>query len=430
MKKFLTVFLALFGFLLLAAVIYNLPPVHDRLSWRVDNLRTNIKYALNPPEEVVFVPGGETAGTLAVTPVTPTATAKPSPTPQPTGSPQPSPTSEPTSTPLPEEIVLPGVHYEDQHGRLNYCGPSNLSMALTFWGWDGNRDIVGQAIKPYADDKNVMPYEMEEFIGAETDLHSIVRVGGDLELVKSLIAAGFPVLLEKGTFLTDLAGEFSWMGHFQLATGYDEAHEVLIVQDTYLGENFEMGYAEILKGWRAFNYLYLVAYPPQREAEVFHLLGPRVDETYSAQLAAQLASDEIFSAEDEPSRFFAWFNRGTSLAMLQDYGGASAAYDEAFANVYPDIAQAERPWRMMWYQTGPYRAYFYAGRYYDVINLADTTLDSMSKPVLEESFYWRALAREALGDVTGAISDLREAVRLNPNFSAGQAQLDRLQGGG
>jgi hypothetical protein len=42
-----------------------------------------------------------------------------------------------------------------------------------------------------------------------------------------------------------------------------------------------------------------------------------------------------------------------------------------------------------------------------VINLATTTLDAMSEPVLEESYYWRALAREALGDIDGAIQDLQ-----------------------
>jgi tetratricopeptide (TPR) repeat protein len=115
--------------------------------------------------------------------------------------------------------------------------------------------------------------------------------------------------------------------------------------------------------------------------------------------------------------------------MLQDYAGAADAYDQAFASVYPNIAEDERPWRMMWYQTGPYWAYFYSGRYYDVISLATTTLDAMSKPVLEESYYWRALAREALGDTSGAIADLKEAVRLNPNFLVGQQQLDRIQGG-
>ncbi len=83
----------------------------------------------------------------------------------------------------------------------------------------------------------------------------------------------------------------------------------------------------------------------------------------------------------------------------------------------------------MWYRTGPYWAYFYTQRYYDVIGLATATLGAMSEPVLEESFYWRGLAREATGDVDGALADLREAVRLNPNFSAAQYHLNRLESG-
>lgn len=423
LKKILLVLLGFVGISILAIVLYSLPPIHDRLAWRVDNLRTSIKYALNPPEEVVFVPEEAEA-------ITPTATLTPTPVPAgPTDTPLPTLVPTATHTPLPGAVLLSGVKYEDQHGRLNYCGPSNLSMALTYWGWDGNRDVVGQAIKPAADDKNVMPYEMQDFIAQQTELASIVRVGGDIELVKELVAAGFPVILEKGTFLTDLAGDFSWMGHYQLVTGYDEDQAELIVQDTYVGADHAMSYADIINGWRAFNYLYLVAYPPDQEQAVAQILGPRWDETYSVQQAAEHASEEIFSAEDERARYFAWFNRGTSLMMLQDYTGAANAYDQAFANVYPNIAEDERPWRMMWYQTGPYWAYFYSGRYYDVISLATTTLDSMSKPVLEESFYWRALAREALGDTSGAISDLKDAVRLNPNFLAGQQQLARIQGG-
>jgi hypothetical protein len=432
-RKNLLVLLAIPVLALLAILIYNLPPVHDRLAWRVDNLRTSIKYSLNPPEEVVFIPGGQgTAGPGTQIPTeSPSPTTTPTPTQAgPTSTPAPSLTPTATSTPLPATFKLDGVHYEDQHGRLNYCGPSNLSMALTFWGWDGNRDVVGQAIKPGIDDKNVMPYEMQDFIASHTDLDSIERVGGDIELVKDLVANGFPVILEKGTFLTDLAGDYSWMGHYQLVTGYDDEQQILIVQDTYVGADHEMSYADINQGWRAFDYLYLVPYPPEKEAEVMAILGPRADETYSAQLAAQRASDEIYSAEDSSSLYFAWFNRGTSLMMLQDYAGAAAAYDEAFANTYPTIPEQDRPWRMMWYQTGPYWAYYYTGRYYDVINLATTTLDAMSKPVLEESFYWRALAREALGDTPGATADLQQAVRLNPNFTAGETQLARLQGGG
>jgi tetratricopeptide (TPR) repeat protein len=256
-----------------------------------------------------------------------------------------------------------------------------------------------------------------------------VRVGGDVETIKALVAGGFPALLETGTFLRDLTGVISWMGHYQLVTGYDDERQVFIIQDSYVSADHEMTYDDLVTNWRAFNYLYLVAYPNEREPELQAILGPRWDKVTSEQIAAQLASDEIFNTSGR-DQFFAWFNRGTSLMLLQDYAGAAAAYDEAFINVYPSIPQGERPWRMMWYQTGPYWAYFYSGRYYDVINLATTTLSQMSDPVLEESFYWRALALEALGDTSGAVADLREAVTLNPNFSVAHNQLNRLTGGG
>jgi tetratricopeptide (TPR) repeat protein len=85
----------------------------------------------------------------------------------------------------------------------------------------------------------------------------------------------------------------------------------------------------------------------------------------------------------------------------------------------------------MWYQTWPYWAYFYTGRYQDVINLANTTLlETISEPVLEESFYWRGLAKEALGDSQGAIDDMRQAIQINENFTPAWQQLQRMTAGG
>ena len=81
---------------------------------------------------------------------------------------------------------------------------------------------------------------------------------------------------------------------------------------------------------------------------------------------------------------------------------------------------------MVWYQTGPYKAYYNTQQYQEVINLANTTLFAMSEPVLEESYYWRGLAKEALGDIDGAISDFRRTIQLNANFSLGWGALNRL----
>ena len=56
--------------LVLAIGVYYLPPVHSRLAWRLDELRTNIIYYLNPPSEAVFQPSGQTALTIETAIVT------------------------------------------------------------------------------------------------------------------------------------------------------------------------------------------------------------------------------------------------------------------------------------------------------------------------------------------------------------------------
>ena len=141
--------------------------------------------------------------------------------------------------------------------------------------------------------------------------------------------------------------------------------------------------------------------------------------------AALKASNEIYGLSGV-DQFFAWYNRGTNLVKLQDYAGASAAYDEAFA-VYATLPVDDRPWRMLWYQTGPYFAYFYNGRYYDVLALANATLDAMqSDRNLEESYYWRGMAKAALGDKAGAIEDFKLALEYHSGFAPAIYQLSLL----
>jgi len=153
-------------------------------------------------------------------------------------------------------------------------------------------------------------------------------------------------------------------------------------------------------------------------------LGSHFDVEYNNRSSAQLATEEVVLLAGR-DQFFAWFNLGSSLVQLRDYAGATVAYDKAFA-MYPDIPEQERPWRMMWYQTGPYSAYFYTGRYQDVIELATTTLKAMSEPVLEKSYYWRARSLEAIGDNDRARMDLRTALKYHPGFEPALTRLHQL----
>jgi tetratricopeptide (TPR) repeat protein len=178
--------------------------------------------------------------------------------------------------------------------------------------------------------------------------------------------------------------------------------------------------------WRDFNYVYLVIYPPTREIQVFEIIGPHLDENFNYQHAAQRAREEIENLSGR-DLFFAWFNLGSNLVGLADYPAAAQAYDRAF-DIYASLSEDMRPYRLMWYQAGPYAAYYHTGRYQDVINLANTTFTWVGKGGLEESHYWRGLAYQALGNTNQAIADLEKAVILNPYFTEAVQALQRLQG--
>ncbi len=406
---------------LLAGLVYNLPPIHERLAWRVDNLRVEVKRYFNPPEQVVFLPQEQVEiivnATLTALALTPSQT----PIPGPTETPLPS-TPSLIPTPIPESVALNGIRHEYQ--KFNNCAPASLSMVLSYWGWTGDQIEARAYLRPNfeVDDKNVNAFEIVDYVKKQTNLDALWRVGGDLDLLKRLLAAGFPVLIEKGLDPHDDA----WMGHYQVISGYNDAKGKFLVYDSYEGppEAYGVPYETIAQFWRHFDFVYVVIFPPERAAEVQAILGPNSDPQTNFQSAAELALQETSSLSGR-EQFFAWFDRGTNLVYLQDYAGAAQAYDTAFA-LYAALPEEERPWRLLWYQDGPYAAYYYTGRYQDVINLAHATLINVDKPVLEETYYWRGMAKEALGDREGALEDLTRAFKLNPNSTPAGEELRHL----
>jgi tetratricopeptide (TPR) repeat protein len=408
---------------LLAGLFYNLPPIHDRLAWRVDNLVVAVKRYFNPPEEVVFIPQEQVEVIVSATLTAMAFAATPSPQPALTETPPPTPFPSLTPTAIPALSKLNGIRHEYQ--QFNNCAPANLSMVMSYWGWQGSQFDTRAYLRPsYAiDDKNVNPFEIVDFVQQHTEYEALWRVGGDLTLLKQLVAAGFPVLIEKGLHPHDDA----WLGHYQTISGYDDATSQFWVYDSYEGppEAYRVSYETIAQFWRHFNYVYIVIFPPERAGHVHSILGAQSDAQANYRYAAELALQEASRLTGREG-FFAWFNRGTNLLLLQDYASAAQAYDTAFA-LYAALPLEERPWRLLWYQDGPYAAYYQTGRYQDVINLAHTALVNVDKAVLEETYYWRGMAKEALGDRSGAIEDLRRAFTLNPNSTPAGEALQRLQ---
>jgi hypothetical protein len=63
-------------------------------------------------------------------------------------------------------------------------------------------------------------------------------------------------------------------------------------------------------------------------------------------------------------------------------------------------------------------------------NLAHTTLINADKPVLEETYYWRGMAKATLGDRARAVEDLTRAYTLNPNSTPAGDELQRINSPG
>ena len=152
MKKILVfALLAVWLAFIASAAAYNLPQTRLWAEWQVAKLQAQIKYTLNPPEAAVFVPeAAAEEDETVVAPIEPSATLPPTIVPTllpteagPTPTPEPTATATPEPTPLPVAITLQGVRYEDQHGKWSYCAPANLSMLLSYWEWEGDRDVTG-----------------------------------------------------------------------------------------------------------------------------------------------------------------------------------------------------------------------------------------------------------------------------------------------
>ncbi len=438
-RKLIIIISIIIAAILIGLLIYQIPIVKSTVNWRYDQLKTRIYYYFNPPEDVSFAPQEQDVL------ITATPSSTPSPTEAGSESTELPPTETPTPTPvipaLPESVILEDVVYIHQHERWDYCAPANLTMALKYWGWTGNRDQIANTIKPGVydpdadivkqskSDPNVRPYEMTSYVINETEYSAILRFGGDVELLKKLIANGFPIVIELGFYdHSAFTGKYSWIGHYLFITGYDDAEGVFIVQDSYLipGENLRVPYDEIYNKWRSFNFIFFVIFPLDRQQALYDSLGEYLDPDWAARHAMEIAKQdaEELSGVDE---FFAWYNIGTNHVKLDEYYDAAIAYDQAYA-LYEELDESENPapYRIIWYQTGPYWAYYYKPNYYRVISLATSTMETHSTAPFEESYYWRGMAYEALGKTDEAIADFLEAVRLNPNYISPQLKLDNL----
>ncbi len=406
LRSYRLILLGAAGFVLLGVLIYQLPPVKSRVEWRYEVWSTYLKNSIDPvgkmPTPIPSTPF------VTFTPLPPTVT--------------PMATEAPTATPipLPPQAALPSPKYEQQ--GINNCGPATLAMTLRMYGWQGDQNDIAKVIKPVPQDRNVNPDELRYYVLNEAGwLRAEVRVAGDLHLLKSLLAANYPVIIEEqSTLLPEDANgphDDMWDAHYLLITAYDDAAGVFTAQDPLRGPDKKIAYDQLMKDWKPFNYLYMVIYLPQDEAEVQSILGSDWNADQNRQKALQIAQ-EATSADANDA--FAWFDLGSTLTYFERYKEAAEAFDKAFTIGLPQ--------RMTRYQFWPFVAYFNADRIDYLLQVTENTYKPINGEYSEEALLWHGYGLLRQGDNAGALSDWNKALKVHPDYcDAEKAINDYIQ---
>ncbi len=406
-KTFLiTAVLVIIGLMLIGTILYQVPSVKARLAWRVDIARTYLRGVIHPvkpfptPAEVIVLPS-------------PTPTQVPTDIPdQPTASPSPTATPQPSPTPIPAAMQLPAPLWEQQ--GANNCGPATLALYLRFYGWAGKEEDIAEVVKPVPEDRNVNPDELVYFVRTHTGwLGSEFRVGGDLQLLKQLIAAGIPVMIEESFYFDTpyWPNDDLWAAHYLLVTGYDETSQTFTGQDSFHGPNQVIPAATLDSYWQIFNRVYLLVYPTDKENTVKQILGDNWDADLNRQHALEVSQAESAST---PNNAYAWFNLGSNLVYFERYSEAASAYDTA-----RNIGLYQR---MLRYQFGPFFAYFNDGETTELLAITEYALERT--PNSEEALLWHGWAEYRLGEKTKAKADWEKALEYHPGYEDAQYALD------
>jgi tetratricopeptide (TPR) repeat protein len=439
----------------LALLIYQIPVVHSSFSWRLELAATYLRGIIYPADRMPMpVSMAETANLNAATPPSPGPTGVRSAPPPPVGegkrplpgisseevqpifpSPQAtlshgrgwavgpgegelsataSPTPRPTATPIPASVSLPAPEYQKQD--INNCGPASLALALRYFGWEGDQYAISDQVKPFREDRNVNVEELIFYARNHAGwLNAEYRVGGQLDWIRQLVAAGLPVLIEE-SFRLDAPfwpRDDRWAGHYLLVTGYDDNRQVFTTQDTYYGPDMPVTYETLDENWKGFNRVIILLYPPDQAQTVQDILGPDWDPDTNRQHALETAQAETRANPDDA---FAWFNLGSNQVYFERYAEAAQAYDTARTLTLPQ--------RMLRYQFGPFLAYFHSGRNADLLAISEYALERT--PNAEEAHLWQGWALYREGDPVKAGGHFQQALEANPGYQDARYALDFL----
>ncbi|MFO0635741.1 MAG: tetratricopeptide repeat protein [Nannocystaceae bacterium] len=133
----------------------------------------------------------------------------------------------------------------------DHCGPASVELCLRYFGTKAEQVTVAREIKH--PDGGTPVHRMRQYMIA-AGFHTR-RIEADLDRTRAILDAGIPLIIEE---------DYSTTRHVAVAIGYDDARQLLEVQDPMTHEVRETLYGELPKLREFSNHGALVAVPSDR----------------------------------------------------------------------------------------------------------------------------------------------------------------------
>lgn len=309
--------------------------------------------------------------------------------------------------------------------KRSHCGPCTIELVLRSYGLQTDQDAIAKVIKL---DTGTPTYAMLEYFRDQGFVTR--RFEGTHENLKALIDAGIPVIIEE---------EYSMSTHVAVVIGYDEALDLVIVQDPMTHRVRESWRESMVRLQGLFNHGAIVGVPKDRPDLIATLdrLGI-VDAQYIILTEqawkfhrerkmedADRAIDASMALRDDFE--MAWiFKLNRAFDELYDKGGldASDRVRELTNKCRDRFAGDEWPWQYV------ARFHFFENRYADALEAYQKAherdpADTNNLNFLGECYHRMGRTEKAFEIWQKALAMDPSHVRVNENLAGHYVDLDR-----
>lgn len=147
----------------------------------------------------------------------------------------------------------------------NNCGPAAIAEVLAYWGINRTQAEVRAVLRVDGPLTGMTVYGVPSYARA-AGLRALVGMGGTEQLVKLMVAAGFPIVVHQVVSLSDSTG------HWRPMQSYDDRQGSFVTSDPYLGPGYTIGYDAFAQMWAQRGYGFFVLYPARRQAALTAVL--------------------------------------------------------------------------------------------------------------------------------------------------------------